>query len=139
MTTTVDFEETVHLWQRLDEVAHPLLVPLETKAQYEATLRFSEQLGSVVGENADSPLLPLLNLVVDRIVAYEDRHYPIPDTAPHEMLEFFMGQHGLKQKDLADIAPQSVVSELLSGKRKINARIAKALGERFKVSPVMFL
>jgi len=50
-----------------------------------------------------------------------------------------MDEHGLKQKDLSEIGSQGVVSELLSGKREINARQAKLLGQRFHVSPAVFL
>ena len=46
----------------------------------------------------------------------------------------------LQQKDLAtELGSQSVVSEVLSGKRAINARQAKALGVRFAVSSGAFL
>ncbi len=51
------------------------------------------------------------------------------------MLRLLMEINGLKQIDLADeIGRQSVVSEILSGKRQINARQAKALAARFGVS-----
>jgi HTH-type transcriptional regulator/antitoxin HigA len=51
-----------------------------------------------------------------------------------------MTEHGLKQADLAgEIGSQDIVSEVLNGKRKLNARQAKALGERFSLSPVVFL
>ena len=40
---------------------------------------------------------------------------------PVEVLRFLMDQHGLKQKDLADVfGTRSIVSEVLSGKRKLN-------------------
>ena len=56
------------------------------------------------------------------------------------MLRFLLDQHGLTQTDLAaEIGGQSVVSEILSGKRAINARQAKALAARFGVSAVAFL
>ena len=50
-----------------------------------------------------------------------------------EVLRFFMAGHGLRQSDLPEIGNQSKVSEILSGKRAINLRQAKALSERFAV------
>jgi HTH-type transcriptional regulator/antitoxin HigA len=51
-----------------------------------------------------------------------------------------MDLHSLKQTDLAaEIGGQSVVSDILNGKREINARQAKALAARFGVSAGVFL
>lgn len=51
-----------------------------------------------------------------------------------------MDQHELKQANLAqDIGSQSVVSEILNGRRQINARQAKALAQRFGVSSSVFI
>jgi len=46
---------------------------------------------------------------------------------------------GLKQEDLADIAPQGRISEILSGKRAISKEIAKRLARRFGVHADEFL
>jgi HTH-type transcriptional regulator / antitoxin HigA len=46
----------------------------------------------------------------------------------------------LRQADLAEIfGSQSNVSEVLNGKRKINARQARALASRFGVSAAVFI
>jgi len=37
-----------------------------------------------------------------------------------------MDQHGLKQEDLADCAPQSRISDILNGKRPVSKAIAKS-------------
>ena len=46
---------------------------------------------------------------------------------------------GLRQSDLPEIGSQGVVSEVLSGKRDLNARQIRALSERFGVGPAAFL
>jgi HTH-type transcriptional regulator/antitoxin HigA len=54
--------------------------------------------------------------------------------------DFLIEQHDLRQTDLAKIfGSQSNVSEILNGKREINARQARALGQRFGVSPAVFI
>jgi len=56
-----------------------------------------------------------------------------------EVLEFLMEQHNLKQSDLAkELGSQSIVSEILSGKRKLNNNQIAALSKRFGVSPAVF-
>ena len=81
----------------------------------------------------------LIDVVAYFVEAYETEHYAIPDCPPHEMLRYFMEQHGLSQSDLPEIGNQGKVSEILSGKRRLNARHIKALAERFKVNPAVFL
>ena len=55
------------------------------------------------------------------------------------MLRFLMQQHNLKQEDLADCAPQSRISDILSGNRAISKEIAKRLAQRFQVRADVFL
>jgi HTH-type transcriptional regulator/antitoxin HigA len=50
-----------------------------------------------------------------------------------------MEEQGLKQADLPEIGSQGVVSEILSGKRKLNLRQVRLLSERFTVSPAVFI
>jgi HTH-type transcriptional regulator/antitoxin HigA len=46
--------------------------------------------------------------------------------------------HALSQKDLPEVGPQSVISEIVAGKRKINLRQAQALARRFSVPMEVF-
>ncbi len=49
---------------------------------------------------------------------FEDRHYHLPRAKPLEVLHFLMDQHGLLQKDLADVfVTPSIVTQVHSGKR----------------------
>jgi HTH-type transcriptional regulator / antitoxin HigA len=80
--------------------------------------------------------IELLTLLIER---YEEAHYPVPDASPVDVLRFLLEQHGLKQRDLAaDLGGESVVSEVLSGKRKLNAAHIEQLSKRFHVSPAVF-
>ena len=46
---------------------------------------------------------------------------------------------GTKQSDLPEVGPQSVVSEVLSGKRKLNVRQVSALAKRFRLPADVFI
>ena len=100
-----------------------------------------DQLLEEVGDNEDHPLADLLDVVGVLVSRYEDENTPGLEPAdPREVLKFLMEQHGLTQSDLRrEIGTQGVVSEILSGTRRLNARQAKALAKRFGVSPLAFL
>ncbi|MEO6917526.1 MAG: helix-turn-helix domain-containing protein [Collimonas sp.] len=108
--------------------------------QYDQVIGFMNGLLDVVADNEEHELADFLDLVGQLVSDYENTRYVTPGAAPHAVLRFIMEQHGLKQTDLAeDIGGQSVVSDILNGKRVINARQAKALALRFGVSPAAFL
>jgi len=94
---------------------------------------------ATVRDDEAHPLAGLMEIVGGLIENYENTHYPMPKAEPREALQFLMEEHGLKQSDLAEIGSQGVVSEILAGKRAINARQAKALAARFHVSPAVFI
>lgn len=84
----------------------------------------------------------LLCLLSGLVEEFEEKAYPSVGTssAPRDVLEFLMQQHGLKQKDLVDIFSSSgTISQVLAGKREISKSQAKALSERFKVSADLFI
>ena len=80
--------------------------------------------------------IELLTLLIER---YEEEHYSVPKASPADVLRFLLDRHGLKQRDLgAELGGESVVSEVLSGKRRLNAAHIEELSKRFHVSPAVF-
>lgn len=113
---------------------------IHTPKEYERAVALLNRLLDVVGEDESHPLAGLLDLVGELVAAYEAREQPLLDAAPGEVLRLLMEQNGLTQSDLRrELGGQPVVSAVLNGKRTINARQAKALAARFKVSPAVFL
>jgi HTH-type transcriptional regulator/antitoxin HigA len=124
-------------WEHLREVVG--VTSVQNEQDYEQALAVVEILLDEIGENAHHPLADLLGYLADQVEAYEHKHYPIPAAPPAEVLRFLMDQHNLKQEDLADIAPQGRISDILSGKRTISKEIAKKLAQRFHVHADLFL
>ena len=62
-----------------------------------------------------------------------------PSAEPREVLRHLLETHGLKQKDLADIASPTVVSDTLAGRRAISKKVAKALAVRLGTDVGAFL
>lgn len=85
---------------------------------------------------AEAELADLLTLLIED---FEEKSYKLPKASPLQVIAFLMEQHGLKQKDLADVfgAP-SIVSEVMNGKRELNRQQILRLSERFHVSPELF-
>ena len=108
----------------------------EDYAQARATI---DALLDEVGDNESHPLADVLDYLANQVKAYEDENVQIPEAKPSEVLRFLMEQHGLKQEDLADCAPQSRISDILSGRRSISKEIAKQLAHRFHVRADVFL
>jgi HTH-type transcriptional regulator / antitoxin HigA len=85
---------------------------------------------------AEKELAALLTLLIED---FEGKRYKLPRANPLEVIEFLMEQHGLKQKDLAEVfGTPSIVSEVLNGKRGLNKTQIKRLSDRFSVSPELF-
>jgi HTH-type transcriptional regulator/antitoxin HigA len=112
---------------------------VRTKKDYARARQMIEVLLDEVGDNENHPLAEVLDYLAEKVRAYEEEHFPIPEAEPREVLRFLMDQHDLKQGDLADCAPQSRISEILSGKRVISKALAKDLARHFHVHADVFL
>ena len=124
-------------WMAFDAMTH--LRPIHDEAGYEQTVALMNPLLDVVGDDEDHPLSSLLELVGEVVSKYEREHYAIEPAAPNDSLRFLIEARGLKQEDLAAIVPQSNLSAILAGKRKISAALAGKLGKFFGVSPALFV
>ena len=108
--------------------------PVRDEAHHTELLAFVEECFERFGAQDNHPIFALVDLVAQRIKEYEDRFHPWPDAStPATRLAFLMDQHGLRQSDLPEVGAQSVVSDVLSGKRQLNLRQTQALARRFGV------
>ena len=124
-------------WAAVDAMAH--LRPLHTEAEYDRMVGLMNQLLDVAGDDDDHPLSGLLELTGELVSKYEQEHYAIEPANPKDALRFLMESRGLKQDDLSAIVPQSNLSAILAGKRKISATMAGKLGKFFGISPAVFV
>ena len=136
----VGIKELTPAWRALEACAPVKLRTIKTSRHYKAMMSFMNGLLDEVGDSETHPLSGLLDVVTTFVHDYEDRVVLIPGAEPQAVLRLLMEQHDLRQMDLAELfGSQSNVSEVLNGKRTINARQARALGERFSVSPASFI
>jgi len=70
---------------------------------------------------------------------WDEKHNPIEDASPIEVLETLMDANNLRQKDLVPIfGTESIVSEVLHEKRALTVNHIVGLSQRFSVSPAVF-
>ncbi|MBI3319093.1 MAG: helix-turn-helix domain-containing protein [Candidatus Omnitrophica bacterium] len=111
---------------------------IKTEQDYKRAVALLDRLLDAVGENERHPLFGFLEVLGTIIESYEDDHVEIRRATGSEVLKFLMEEHGLTQSDLPEVGSQGVVSEILHGRRDLNARQIKALSKRFGVSPAAF-
>jgi len=106
----------------------------ENEAYTQALYELDQRSGKLT--RAERELAELLTLLIED---FESKRYELPRAKPVEVLRFLMEQHSLKQKDLVNVfGARSIVSEVLSGKRKLNKQHIARLSERFHVSADVF-
>lgn len=132
-----DIKELQKTWQAFDRVAH--LRPIRNDHEYERTVALMNSLLDIVGEQEDHALAGLLDLVSGLVEDYDAEHFAIEVADPREVLRYLIETRGLKQGDLAELVPQSNLSAILAGKRKISATLAGKLAKFFNISPAVFV
>lgn len=111
---------------------------IETARDYKEATQLADALVDDGAMDEHHPQYSLFLLVSDLIYAYDQRHYPQRNVHGIDLLRFLMEQHGLRQNQLPEIGTQSVVSEILSGKRELTVNHIRGLAERFHLSPAAF-
>ena len=82
----------------------------------------------------------IAKLLLHLVDHYEHRTTTPPASTPRQVLRHLMDQRQLKQADLAPVfGTVSIVSEVLSGKRQINAKQARKLADYFHLSTDLFV
>ena len=137
LLNTFDIQGIQKSWAAFDQVVH--LRSIHSEAEYDRTVALMNTLLDVVGDDESHPMAGLLELVSDIVSGYDEDHYAIEALEPKEVLRYLLESKKLNQQDLAGIVPQSNLSAILAGKRKISASLAGKLAKFFSVSPAAFI
>jgi len=135
--TAYQMKEVAQEYRRLRAVVP--LGTLRTKKDYARATEMLDAILDEIGEDEKHPLAELADALGVFVEKYEAEHVRIPEAKPATVLKFLMQEHGLRQADLPEIGSQGVVSEVLGGRRELNARQIKRLAKRFGVSPAVFV
>ena len=137
MDTQIDIPALQVAWQAFDSAVHLRLV--HSEADYDRMIALMNALLDVAGDDEDHPLSGLLELVAELVSHYEQEHHAIEAAGSKDALRFLMESRGLKQEDLSSVVPQSNLSAILAGKRKISATMAGKPGGFVGISPAVFV
>lgn len=118
------------------------LQSISSKSQHELALKIIEKLITHTNDekHSDEGAELYLKTLVELVGDYEKSNFEDRKASGAEMLAYLMELQDLNQSDLSvEVGGQSVVSQILKGKRELNIRQVKALAKRFKVSPEIFI
>ena len=132
-----DIQSITKRWTAFESFV-PLRV-IHNDIDYNSMVSLLNALLDAVGDNETHSITPLLELVGDIVADYEAKKFEIPKADPKEVLRFMMETKQISQAELANIVPQSNLSAILSGKRKISPKVAKGLADFFGITPLAFL
>jgi HTH-type transcriptional regulator/antitoxin HigA len=128
-------EEVTRVWPLINRA----LTPPHDVDEYHRLVALLDEVTDLVGEDESHPLASLMETMGTLVESYESQNVLEPESDPILALQTLMDEHGLGQSDLPEIGSQGVVSEVLSGKRRLNVRQIKALSQRFNISPAVFV
>jgi len=81
-----------------------------------------------------------LGALADLIETYETATVAFPPRTGRDALASLISENGLRQTDLLDVFPtQSLLSEILNGKRALTLAYMERLATRFNVPPSTFM
>lgn len=112
--------------------------PIKSKKELEEVQAVVDSLidkGKLTGDERD--YLCLLGILIHEYE--EEQNMLVPDIFGVELLKVFIEELDLKQKDLVPIfKTESIVSDVLKGKRKLTVEHIQKLADFFHVSPAVF-
>ena len=133
----IDVKGLQKAWTAFDRITR--LRPIRSDKEYERTVALMNALLDVAGDDENHPMSGLIDLVSDLVEDYDTEHFTPPAAEPKDMLQHLIEMRGLRQSDLAEVIPQSNLSAILAGKRKISATLAGKFAKFFDVSPAAFI
>lgn len=134
---SIDVKGLQKAWTAFDRIAH--LRSIHNDKEYGRMVALMNALLDAAGDDENHPLSGLLDLVSDLVEDYDTDHFKPPVAAPKDVLQHLLDARGLRQSDLAAVIPQSNLSAILAGKRKISAALAGKFAKYFDVSPALFI
>ncbi|HCR12299.1 MAG TPA: transcriptional regulator [Desulfovibrio sp.] len=133
----IDPAAILQAWMPFKELVG--VTSIKSEEDYARVASLVDVLLDTIRDDAAHPLSDVLYYLTVQMETYEAAQVAIPEVEPRAVLHFLMEQHGLKQSDLADCAPQSHISAILAGKRGISKEAAKKFAKRFNVATDVFL
>jgi HTH-type transcriptional regulator/antitoxin HigA len=114
------------------------LRPIRSDAELIAAI---QMIDSLIDQKVRSaPEEDYLDVISNLVHAYEEEHIPMRSVSDSEMLKYLIDLREVTQAELAKATgvAESTISEVLSGKRKLNRTQIGKLAKYFHVGPGVF-
>lgn len=110
---------------------------IKTEAAYQKAIKRTM---AIFHAEEGTPEADELALLLVLVKDYEDKHIPLPEINPIEVIKLKMAERGMKAKDLEPIiGTKGHVSSILSGRREITLKMAQRLRDYFHLPAEIFL
>lgn len=119
------------------KLMHYTSTPIESEKEVLERAKVMDEMMDMAKHENDIVLV-FANAIADRIEEFE-KNMEMPSVSVSERLRGLMDIKNLKQGDFKDIAPQSVISDILNSKREINLRQAKGFAQYFNLPVDLFI
>jgi HTH-type transcriptional regulator / antitoxin HigA len=115
------------------------LPPVKIRTQQQAAA-IEKQIDELLGRHDLSEAeREYVDLLSDLLADWEDATVEIPDVHGVELVRALLEERGLRQKDLVGVfATESVVSDVLAGRRDLTRQHIAGLSRFFGISPAAF-
>lgn len=114
------------------------LVPIRDEPHLDAAMAVIDEL--IDRANLTRSEQDYLDVLSDLVERFEDEQVDLPDVSGLAVLKHLMTEHNLRQSDLVPLfGSKSIVSEVLSGKRRIALNHVAKLSAYFGVPADVFL
>lgn len=111
--------------------------PIKTEDDYDWALEEIETYFDAAPGTDEADYRDVLAILIEK---YEEENYPIDFPSPIDAIKFRMDQMELKQKDMVPyLGSVSKVSEVLSGKRELTMKMARAIHQGLGISAEILL
>lgn len=137
----MNIKELTKAAEHLHSLAPEAFAPIANEAQLNRAICILKAMDDAMSDDDNHPLRDIAEQLMQRILKYEEEHYPIPDMFGAEYLEFLIEKHHLSQHQLAKETgiPQNIISDLISGKCEMTTRYICIFADYFNISPKRFL
>ncbi|MEX3946026.1 type II toxin-antitoxin system HigA family antitoxin [Paraburkholderia sp. BR10937] len=131
------FPEFAKTWSALQ--GQVFLKPIRNEDDHQKMVELANELADLLDGEEEGSLADFFGVVTDLIEVWETHNVKLPKAEPREVLRYLLEAHDLKQKDLADIASPTIISDILAGRRAISKKVANDLAERFGTDMSAFI
>ena len=97
----------------LEQSSKLIFVPTNEE-EYNQLVELLDEITDIVRDDEGHPLAKMMDVLGVLIEVYKNEHIPEPEGDPTSVLQYFMAEYDLKQKDSSELGNQRLVVKTLA-------------------------